>query len=1411
MTSRLTLAAPATLTVLEGNGTLSTLEDIPPGGVILSGASAGATISLEMISENAGAELSASSFGGATVSSSGATLALTGTTAELNTALASLEILEPLGASNDVLELIANSTAALPAQTGIAVNIVPDIGPAFVAPPATLAVRADALNAIPGLFLSDSLANGLALMGLGKAETLTLTLSVGQGVLVLPDFSEAQNISANGLGSGTIELDFTADQITTLNTLLAGLEFVGATGATSLFFALRNDSGPLPAALTYGTITLRNAGTPGTGDSFSAGSQTLLLGGEALSGTLAITGMLAATGDLTGNGAVDLAPGAVLQMPLNALDLGGTNLDFGSIQAGALALNAPLFTAQGATFNQLVDLGPAGLLEVSGLVIADNAEADDFDEALSLAAGAVVSGSGTLQAGNFTESGLIDGNGMIIANPGDTLLVSGGEIGPGIDLAVATGGVLVLGPLSPLYGVFDTTPLTIASGVVLNFAGGPGEAVTGLYASSLGGAGGAFVISGPQAFSGTFVGFAPGDAIIFPSLGDFTVFNETSNGFEVVGTDASGTEQIFTLDVPLLSGDIAAGEALITGLDAQGDPEVMLRAPADTLVQSTGFAASAGVAEPLPGLSLELTGAATQSLALTLAAAHGTLSLGTLHGTRITLSAQGLAALNNALGSLSYTGTGLADAITFTSATPVLAGFEQSVDISAVAPGTVDAYGGGSVSEADVVDFGAIGGLAPRTAWLTAGAIAVSAEVDFEDPVLANGISGTALEVDNGATAIFGLAATVALLGGIILGDAGGAGTLAIVTPDFMASGNLVLGGAVASGTSALDVLGSLALDGTLQIGLAGAAQADIGGALTAAATTLGTAGTLFAYGTAGVTLGAVQDGGLLELADTAANSTGAFSLTGTAILGSGASLKVNGALSQPGMLQIGVDASLEAANIPLIGLLLDAGTLTATGAVSLNGGTIELAGGTLAAGTLSLTGLVEGEGVLDAPVIINNGLLYVAGAPLYLEGNVTNTGVMVIESGAALDITGSFSSSGPINFGGTAALLTVNEAGGLAANVQNFSGSDAIDLVGVAPGLVSVSASGISIGDGLGNTLGAFGLSLAAGQAPVVILPDGAGGALITLGGELPCFARGTRLLTPAGYRAIETLRPGDRLVTASGVARPLRWLGRRTLDLRERGLAEGMPVLIHPGAFGPGQPARLLRLSASHAVYVAGVLVPVTHLVNGATITREQHAAAVTYYHAELDRHDILLAEGLACESYLDTGNRAGLYEELGRHCPARKPFAEIVTGGARLAAIRHRLHGLALAAGFRAQFLPRLRAISPAGTVLPTVTTRAGRRTASLEFSRPVREILLLSNTACPADTNPDSRDRRELGLCLAATAPAELLEGWLPRAPGDEGTWMGRASRLRLHHPSMRIRLPLAAVVQSWRVDRRRRAE
>jgi hypothetical protein len=83
-------------------------------------------------------------------------------------------------------------------------------------------------------------------------------------------------------------------------------------------------------------------------------------------------------------------------------------------------------------------------------------------------------------------------------------------------------------------------------------------------------------------------------------------------------------------------------------------------------------------------------------------------------------------------------------------------------------------------------------------------------------------------------------------------------------------------------------------------------------------------------------------------------------------------------------------------------------------------------------------------------------------------------------------------------------------------------------------------------------------------------------------------------------------------------------------------------MPVRIDAGAFGDDVPRRDLWLSPDHAVFAGGVLIPIRMLVNGRTIMQVP-VKDITYFHVELAAHDVLLAEGLACESYLDTGNRA------------------------------------------------------------------------------------------------------------------------------------------------------------------------
>lgn len=153
------------------------------------------------------------------------------------------------------------------------------------------------------------------------------------------------------------------------------------------------------------------------------------------------------------------------------------------------------------------------------------------------------------------------------------------------------------------------------------------------------------------------------------------------------------------------------------------------------------------------------------------------------------------------------------------------------------------------------------------------------------------------------------------------------------------------------------------------------------------------------------------------------------------------------------------------------------------------------------------------------------------------------------------------------------------------------------------------------------------------------------------------PCFTTGTLIRTARGEVAVEDLVVGDLAVTASGALRPITWIGNRDVDGQGHALShDQQPIRIRAGAFGPGLPARDLRLSHGHPVLVGagadaegGVLVPIMCLINGTSILREA-ATRVTYWHVELDSHDVLLAEGLAAESFYDMGSRVWFAGEDG-----------------------------------------------------------------------------------------------------------------------------------------------------------------
>ena len=145
-----------------------------------------------------------------------------------------------------------------------------------------------------------------------------------------------------------------------------------------------------------------------------------------------------------------------------------------------------------------------------------------------------------------------------------------------------------------------------------------------------------------------------------------------------------------------------------------------------------------------------------------------------------------------------------------------------------------------------------------------------------------------------------------------------------------------------------------------------------------------------------------------------------------------------------------------------------------------------------------------------------------------------------------------------------------------------------------------------------------------------------------------------------------------------------PVQWIGYRRIDCRRHPNPRKVwPVRVAAGAFGEQSPRRDLCLSPDHAVFVDGVLIPIKHLINGTTI-EQVPMDTITYYHLELSEHDVLLADGLPAESYLDTGDRSKfanggsvimLHPDFSTHAWEAMGCAPLVVYGPVLNAVRRR----------------------------------------------------------------------------------------------------------------------------------------
>ena len=286
-----------------------------------------------------------------------------------------------------------------------------------------------------------------------------------------------------------------------------------------------------------------------------------------------------------------------------------------------------------------------------------------------------------------------------------------------------------------------------------------------------------------------------------------------------------------------------------------------------------------------------------------------------------------------------------------------------------------------------------------------------------------------------------------------------------------------------------------------------------------------------------------------------------------------------------------------------------------------------------------------------------------------------------------------------------------------------------------------------------------------------------------------VPCFAQGTRIATERGEVAVERLRVGAQVPARFAGRATVAWIGHRRVDCRRHPRPHDVwPVRVRAGAFGAGQPMRDLVLSPDHAVLAEGALIPIRYLINGRTIVQEPRAEVI-YWHVELDRHDAIMAEGLACESYLDTGNR-GAFENGGAAVQLHADFAlrvwqtqacaPLVRAGGALAAVRRNLLDRAERLGHRLTGDPGLRLLAGGTSLKPE---RDGPR---WRFRLPAatQTVRLVSRVWTPAHTRPAEDDTRGLGVAIArlwfdrravSLDDPALAEGW--HAPEASWRWTG----------------------------------
>ena len=852
-----------------------------------------------------------------------------------------------------------------------------------------------------------------------------------------------------------------------------------------------------------------------------------------------------------------------------------------------------------------------------------------------------------VQGGALTPS-----TGGVVVGSSSSLIVNGGSINVGTaavgvesgsSVTLESGGVISGGDV----GVQSGSDLHVESGASIDLSAGAGNFQVGLP----GNASATFELDSGGTVSDQ-VGIVDASATI---AGEWS----TTGGL-VVGLFNAGT---LLINGGTVTTDMGAGTAFAVGV---------LSGDSGTVSVTSGTLVANGDTNVVGGQgsgTLDIESGGSVDVA-------GTLDLGVMSGGTGTLTVNG--------GMLSV---GKAFIVGDTGAAVAMIGSDGSASVSdALTIGASDG-GSGTVSLSGTGAAASLGSLTVGNSGTASLSLDGGAELDTSSDVTigaSGGSKGTVSVSDVGTLLNDG--------GTLTIGEAG-AGELDINQGSVDVFNGVVTLGVSASSSGSLSLgQSSLNLSGSLLIGGAGSGAMEVaaGGKLNAADITLGAitngSGNLQIDGSGASAQSSNMTVGLNGTGQLEVSAKGTLATTGQAVLGVGAlpvtqqqanvlggGLWTVGTLLDIGeaanaILSIASGGKVSAGSVVLGDLASASGTVTADG-------TLGSALSSLLTGNLTVGNNGTGDVALTNHASLNVGgtlaigghgtLAIASGATVQANSAIISGGGSIALSGGEMIVSGSVSGAGTLAFGGVATFVLGSPGGGLGVPVTGLDAGDVIELGGMSIKSASVTSPGTVtvVTSGSPYLLTDVGFASGAPQTFQVGSDSKTGDDFI----KVACFVTGTRIGTRRGDVAVEELRVGDmvRVVPHAshphsspslsslpqrgreergieyGAVQPIVFIRRRRIDCARHPRPERVwPVRVAAHAFGRGKPKRDLWLSPDHAVFRDGVLIPVKYLIDDERVVQIA-VARIEYWHVELPRHDVLLAEGLAAESYLDTGD--------------------------------------------------------------------------------------------------------------------------------------------------------------------------